>query len=168
LGFAEINSGEFVECVKFLRQHASLLGENYHLYIQEAWQALWDGEKQYAHQCLSRWFLLDECRGMQPRDIDKHINQRGFSGKRFMDKVDSMYRTLKTLRKQILLEREQAAKKGLGHHSNVASSPSSWSFNRVQTFFQGPDVLKVVSNVGEVCNLVVQVKRSFRGKREEA
>ena len=164
LGFAEINSGEFVECVKFLQQHAGLLDENYHLYIQEAWQALWDREKQYAHQCLSRWFLLDECRGMQPRDIDKHINQRGFSGKRFMDKVDSMYRTLKILRKKIL---EQAAKKDLGHHSNVASSPSSWSFNRVQTFFQGPDVLKVVSNVGEVCNFVAQVKRSFRGKKEE-
>jgi hypothetical protein len=164
LHFADINSGEFVECVKFLRQHASLLGENYHLYIQEAWQALWDGEKQYAHQCLSRWFLLDECRGMQPRDIGKHINQRGFSGKRFLDKVDSMYRTLKTLRKQILLEREQAAEKGLGHHSNVASS---WSFNKVQTFFQGPDVLKVLSNVGEVCNFAVQVKRSLRGKMAE-
>jgi hypothetical protein len=164
LDFAEIKSGEFVRCVKFLRQHASLLHEDYHLYIQEAWQALWDGDKQYAHQCLSRWFLLDECRGMQPRDIDKHINQRGFSGKRFMDKVDSMYRTLKTLRTQILLEREQAAKKGLGHHSNVASS---WSVNRVQTFFQGADGLKVLSNVGDVCSFVVQMGRTFRGKREE-
>jgi hypothetical protein len=78
--------------------------------------------------------------------------------------VDSMYRTLKTLRKQILLEREQAGKKGLGHHPNAASS---WTFNRVQTFLQGPDGLKVLSNVGEVCNFVVQMKRSFRGKREE-
>jgi hypothetical protein len=110
LDFAAIRSGEFIKCVKFLRQHAGLLDENHHLYIQEAWQALWDREKQYAHQCLSRWFFLDECRGMQPRDIDKHVNQRGFNGKKFMDKVDSMYRTLKTLRKQILLEREQAAK----------------------------------------------------------
>jgi hypothetical protein len=165
LDFAEINSGEFMKCVKFLRQHAGLLDENYHLYIQEAWQALWDREKQYAHQCLSRWFLLDECRGMQPRDIDKHINQREFSGKRFLDKVDSMYRTLKTLRKQILLEREQAAKKGLGHHSDVASS---WSFNGVRTFLQGADGLRVLNNVGEVCNFVVQMKRSFRGKRGEA
>ena len=160
LNFAEIKSGKFVQCVKFLRQHAGLLGEDYHLYIQEAWQALWDGEKHYAHQCLSRWFLLDECRDMEPRDIDKHINQRGFSGKRFMDKVDSMYRALKTLRKQILLEREQAAKKGLSHHSNVASS---WSFNRVQTFFEGADGLKALRNVGDVCSLVAQMKRSLQG-----
>jgi hypothetical protein len=163
LDFAAIKSGEFLKCVKFLRQHAGLLDENYHLYIQEAWQALWDREKQYAHQCLSRWFLFDECRGMQPRDIDKHINQRGFNGKTFMDKVDSMYDTLKTLRKQILLEREQAAKKGLGHHSNV---PSSWSLNRVQAFFQGAEGLKVLKNVGEVCNFAVQMKRSFGGKGE--
>jgi len=164
LDFAEISSGKFAKCVKFLRQHAGLLNENYHLYIQEAWQALWDGENQYAHQCLSRWFLLDECRGMQPKDIDKHINQRGFSGKKFLDKVDSMYRTLKTLRKQILLEREQTGKKGPGHHPNAASS---WTFNRVQAFLQGPDGLKVLSNVGEVCSFVVQMKKSFRGKREE-
>ena len=167
LDFAEINSGGFVKCVKFLRQHTGLLDENYHLYIQEAWQALWDRENQYAHQCLSRWFLLDECRGMLPRDIDKHINQRGFSGERFMDKVDSMYRTLKTLRKQILLEREQATKEGLGHHSIVVSGPSSWSINRVQTFFQGADGLKVLSNVGEVCKLVMHVKKTFRGKKGE-
>jgi hypothetical protein len=165
LDFAEIESGDFAQCVKFLRQHASLLGEgeNYHLYIQEAWQALWDGEKHYAHRCLSRWFLLDECRNMRPGDVDKHINQRGFSGKKLMDKVDSMYRTLKTLRKQILLEREQAANRALGHHNNAAST---WSFNRVQAFFQGADGLKVLSNVGEVCNFVMQVKRSLGGKTE--
>jgi hypothetical protein len=164
LNFAEIESGDFVQCVKFLQQHAGLLGEYYHLYIQEAWQALWDGEKHYAHQCLSRWFFLDECRDMRLRDIDKHINQRGFSGKRFLDKVDSMYRTLKTLRRQILLERKQAAKRGLGHNNDVASS---WSFNRVQTFLQGADGLNVLRNVSDVCSLVAQMKRSLRGQGGE-
>jgi hypothetical protein len=160
LNFAEIESGDFVGCVKFLQQHSGLLGEYYHLYIQEAWQALWDREKHYAHQCLSRWFLLDEFRDMRPRDIDKHINQRRFSGKRFMDKVDSMYRTLKTLRDKILLEKQRAEKRDPGYHNNVASS---WSLDKVQTFFQGADGLNVLRNVGDVCSLVAQMKKSLQG-----
>jgi hypothetical protein len=71
-----------------------------------------------------------------------------------------MYRTLKTLRKQILLERERAAKKGLGYHNNVAPG---WSLDKVQTFFRGADGLNVLRNVGDVCSLVAQMKKSLQG-----
>jgi hypothetical protein len=158
LEFADINSGEFHLCIRFLGEHESLLHENYHAYLQEAWKALWDGEKPYAHQCLSRWFLLDECRQIWPRDIGKHINQRTFSGSDFLDKVDDMYRTLKRLRQDVLGEMAQAARGQVGDGSQAKSSRP---FSGVWGLVQGVDRAKVLSNIGTVCRLVRDVSREL-------
>lgn len=158
--FANIKSGEFHLCVKFLRNHETLLQEDYHPYLQEAWKALWDKEKVYAHQCLSRWFLLDECRQIRPKDIGKHINQRGFSGPRFMDKVGAMYKELKTLRKQIMLEKARAASPD--DSSNFTSDRST---KGVQNFFHRVDrATEVLSNVGNVYTLVKYVRKGLNGE----
>lgn len=158
--FANIRSGDFQLCLKFLQEHKNLLREDYHFYLQEAWKALWDEEKIYAHQCLSRWFLLDECRQIWPSDIRKHINQRTFSGSKFLDKVDEMYNTLKTLRQDVLGEMAQAAD---GAPRNASNITSGWSIKEVRRFFQGVDRAKVLSNVGYVYRLVTDMRSELKG-----
>jgi hypothetical protein len=164
LDFTGIGSGDFRRCLKFLREHESLVREDYHLYLQEAWKALWDNEKGYAHQCLSRWFLLDECQQIWPRDIGKHINQRKFSGSKFLDKVDDMYNTLKTLRQDVLHEMAQAAD---GAPRNASNITAGWSFTGVRTFFQDVDRAKVLSNFGNLYRLVTEVRSELKGGKQE-
>lgn len=164
LDFTGIGSGDFRRCLKFLREHESLVREDYHLYLQEAWKALWDNEKGYAHQCLSRWFLLDECQQIWPRDIGKHINQRQFSGSKFLDKVDDMYKTLRTLRQDVLHEMAQAAD---GAPRNASNITAGWSFTGVRTFFQDVDRAKVLSNFGNLYRLVTEVRSELKGGKQE-
>jgi hypothetical protein len=165
LDFADIRSGDFYLCVKFLREHDSLLHQDYHPYLQEAWKALWDGEKTYAHQCLSRWFLLDECRQIWPRDIGKHINQRPFSGKKFMDKVDDIYNTLKTLRQDVLPKMAQEADGAPGDANNLTLG---CSIKGVRDFLQGIDREKVLSNIGNVYRMVAEVKRELQDRKQDS
>jgi hypothetical protein len=164
LNFANISSGDFRLCVIFLRDHESLLREDYHSYLQEAWKALWDEEKVYAHQCLSRWFLLDECRQIWPRDIGKHINQRTFSGKKFLDGVDDVYKALKTLRQDVLREMGLTASGGAG---DAGGGMSHWSIKGIGGFLQGVDRAKVLRNVENVCRLVTDVRRELKGRKQE-
>ena len=164
LDLAEFRSGDFRPCVQFLREHENLLHEDYYPYLQEAWKALWDDEKTYAHQCLSRWFLLDECRRIWPRDIGKHINQRTFSGPQFLDKVDDMYKTLKTLRQDVLREMGQATN---GAPHQTSSLTSSWPLKNVRSFFKGIEGAKVMNNAGIVYRLAKEVRRELKGNKTE-
>ena len=143
LEFAHISSGDWRKCVKFLQDHEWLLHEDYHPYLQEAWIALWDDDKHHAHRCLSRWYLLDECRQIWPKDIARHINQRGFSGDKFMDKVDAMCKTLKNLRQRILVERN--------------TGTATWSLRGVRGFFQDVNRATVLNKVGNVYKVVAEV-----------
>jgi hypothetical protein len=165
LDFANISSGDFNHCVKFLRGHDSLLREDYHSYLQEAWKALWDEEKSYAHQCLSRWFLLDECRHIWPADIGKHIHKRTFSGKKFLDRVDGMYKALKTLRQDVMREMASAASAGAGDTGNEMSY---WSIKGIRGLWQGVDRETVWRNAENVYRFVADVKRELNGRMHES
>lgn len=162
--FADIRSGDFRLCVEFLHRHERLLRDDYHPYLQEAWKALWDGDKSYAHQCLSRWFLLDKCWHMQPEDIGRYINRRTFSGPKFLDKVDDMYKTLKTLRQDVQRDMDEAANRAAG---SASKATSTWSINGVLQYFQGVDQARVVRNVGNIYRLMAEVGREFRDRNQD-
>ncbi len=181
-GFAAIHSGDFQACIKYLKRHEELLDEAQGWYLQEAWKAMWDRELDrgiarsllssifdrqgdYAHQCLSRWFLLDECTGMDPGEIDNHINSRHFKPKDFWNQVNSMYNTLKMLRLSLTQGTEQRIRTPDG--SMTMRGGGALLPPEARQIFATIDHAKVLGNIGKAYRLARDLRNELREASEQ-
>ena len=172
--FAAFSSGDFQGCIKHLEKYEGLLNdEGRGWYLQEAWKAIWDREGDhtripfsrkgdYAHQCLSRWFLLDMCNDdMDSNDLNKYINSRHFKPKEFWSDVDSMYDILKKLRLSIIRGSAQVAKASAG--GMAVQGYWTWLPEEAKKMFAMIDRAKVLGNIGKAYRLVNDLRNEWNG-----